>query len=334
MKVIHINQLGYRPHDRKSAAITAEAEAFRVVRAADGAIAWVGQTSEAAYDTASGENVCHADFSGLTEKGEYFVSAAGEASYPFVIADEPYKALKKALRDFFHYQRCGMDLECGTWSHLACHTKLAKVYGSAETKDVRGGWHDAGDYGRYVVPATMAVADLLLAHELTAGSAAADLVVPEIVRYELDWLLKMQDERSGGVYHKVSCKNFDAFDEMPEDEQEPLYLCPMSLSATADFAATMALSARFYPHRKDELLDAAKRAWKWCQAHHDMPPFENPPDITTGPYGNRFATDEFCENGRFWAACELFAATGAEQYHEYIRRSELYAGLGWGDMGG
>jgi endoglucanase len=180
----------------------------------------------------------------------------------------------------------------------------------------------------------MAVADLLLAHELTAGTEATDLLIPEIVRYELDWLLKMQDEKSGGVYHKVSCKNFDAFDEMPEDEHEPLYLCPISLSATADFAAVIALCSRFYPDRKGELLDAAKRAWDWCQAHPDMPPFVNPPDITTGPYGNKFAIDEFCENGRFWAACELFVATGAEQYHDYIKKSELYAGLGWGDMGG
>ena len=86
------------------------------------------------------------------------------------------------------------------------------MYGSDVAKDVSGGWHDAGDYGRYVVPGAKAVQDLLLTYEDSEYAAKDDAIgipesgngVPDVldeVRYELDWMLKMQDETSGGVYH-------------------------------------------------------------------------------------------------------------------------------------
>ena len=45
------------------------------------------------------------------------------------------------------------------------HTGMASVYGTNEKIDVSGGWHDAGDYGRYIVPAAKTIADLLYAYE-------------------------------------------------------------------------------------------------------------------------------------------------------------------------
>ena len=43
--------------------------------------------------------------------------------------------------------------------------------------------------------------------------------VPDILdetRYELEWMLKMQDAKSGGVHHKVTCENFPGY-VMPEN---------------------------------------------------------------------------------------------------------------------
>ena len=53
-------------------------------------------------------------------------------------------------------QRCGTEVTkdiAGDFAHEACHMQEATVYGDTSgTKiDVSGGWHDAGDYGRYVV---------------------------------------------------------------------------------------------------------------------------------------------------------------------------------------
>jgi endoglucanase len=344
MNEIHINQLGYRPNDAKRAVLAAADEsAFQIVRVSDNAVVYSGTAGEPVADSASAETVRIADFSGFKETGAYVVRASSAQSYPFKIDDNPYTGLRAALLEMFNFQKCGVDLECGLWSHPACHTALAKVYGAGEKKDVTGGWHDAGDYGRYVVPAAKAVADLLLAHGF---SPSPDKELLETVWFEIEWMLKMQDEKTGGVYHKVSCEKFDALEEMPHDERGELILSPISATATADFAATMALASRFYPEHKDTLLDAAKRAWNWCAANPDVPGFKNPPEISTGGYGDDNDKDE-----RFWAACELFAATGNETYHAYIKASEFLGegrldgerkservsaifpfGLGWGNV--
>jgi len=335
VNAIHINQLGYRPEDQKKAVVPQDAAAFQIVRVRDEAVVYSGTAGEPVTDSASADTVRVADFSGFTEAGEYTVRAAAIQSYPFVIGSDSYAGLRAALLEMFNYQKCGVDLECGLWSHPACHTAPATVYGTDEKKDVSGGWHDAGDYGRYVVPAAKAVADLLLAHEF---SSAPDTELLETAWFEIEWMLKMQDEKTGGVYHKVSCHKFDPLDEMPHDEHGELVLSPVSATATADFAASAALASRFYPEHKDKLLNAAKRAWDWCAANPDVPGFTNPVGISTGGYGDDNDKDE-----RFWAACELFAATGEETYHNNIKKYEfdtegrhndaLFSfGLGWGNV--
>ncbi|MCL2603580.1 MAG: glycoside hydrolase family 9 protein [Defluviitaleaceae bacterium] len=325
MKTIRFNQLGYRPGDVKKATLPEKAEAFRILRTGDNSAAYEGTAAPAIHDAPSGETVRVADFSALTEEGTFVLHAADAQSYPVYINANPYNGLRKALLDFFHYQKCGVDLACGLWSHPACHTSLATVYGTEMKKDVSGGWHDAGDYGRYVVPAAKAVADLLLAHEF-APNKDADLL--DAVWFELEWMLKMQDEATGGVYHKVSCHHFDALDEMPHDELNELVLCPITSTATATFAASMAMAARFYPDKKGQLLAAAQKAWDWLTANPDAPMFKNPEGVFTGGYGDRSDKDE-----RFWAACELFAATGNETFHEYIKEGEIHTGLGWNQVG-
>jgi len=325
MKKVHVNQLGYRPHDLKKAVIPQEDTVFRIMRVSDETVVYNGTAGEAVYDAASMDTVRIADFSAVKEKGEYVLCTDGESSYPFVINGNPYTGLRTALLNMLNYQKCGIDLDCGLWSHPACHNQLATVYGTDEKKDVSGGWHDAGDYGRYIVPASMTVADLLLAYELSPNPDAELL---EMVWFELEWMLKMQNSQTGGVYHKVGCRQFNALDEMPHDEHGELILSPISPTATADFAATMALASRFYPDSKNTLLAAAKRAWNWCVANPEAPNFQNPPDIRTGQYGDIDNRDE-----RFWAACELFVATGEETYHDAIKSGCVHVGLGWGDMG-
>ncbi|MDR2730997.1 MAG: glycoside hydrolase family 9 protein [Treponema sp.] len=341
MSEIHINQMGYRQNDPKKAVITMNSPDddagtdFSIIRASDEALVYSGKTGETVQDSASKDTVRIADFSGFTEAGEYLVSSGKSRSFPFVIGDNPCAGLRAALLEMYNYQKCGVDLECGLWSHPACHTSPAVIYGTSERKDVSGGWHDAGDYGRYIVPAAKAVADLLYAYKL---SAKPDAGLLDTVWFEIEWMLKMQDERSGGVYHKVSCEKFDPLDEMPHDEHGELFLSPISLTATADFAASMALASHYYPDYKDTLLNAAGRAWGWCIANPDSGGFTNPPGISTGGYGDDDSRDE-C----FWAACELFAATEDETYHDYINTCGLYAvesrkdvlfpsGLGWGNV--
>jgi len=323
MKNIHVNQLGYRTNGIKKAIVPHDDITFEIIR--DNVSVFNGKCGEKVFDAASNATVRIADFSEFRECGEFFIKTASGDSYKFTIGENPYAGFRDALLEMFNYQKCGVDLDCGKWSHPACHDSLATVYGTDEKLDVSGGWHDAGDYGRYIVPAAPAVADLLLAFELSPNPSPNLL---ETVWFEIEWMLKMQCKKTGGVYHKVSCRGFNALDEMPHLEKGELIICPISLTATADFAAITAMASRFYPTKKAELIEAAKRAWEWCEKNLDVPGFKNPPGITTGEYGDKDAKDEL-----FWAACELFNATGNEIYHDYVKSSKIYLGLGWARMG-
>ena len=85
----------------------------------------------------------------------------------FTIGDNVYsEAFTDAMR-FFYLQRCEAIPSSlgGDFAHAACHQTKARIYGTNDYIDVSGGWHDAGDYGRYVVATSKAVSDILLGYQ-------------------------------------------------------------------------------------------------------------------------------------------------------------------------
>jgi endoglucanase len=274
----------------------------------------------------------------LTKAGAYYLEVPGVgASWPFRIADDVYaRAYYLAMRSFYG-QRCGTAVDLGKefpgFEHEACH--LAGAYhgtsGRAGAKAAGKGWHDAGDYGRYVVNSGIATGTLLWTYELYAnrvgdlriglpesGNGTPDLL--NEVRWNLDWLLSMQDE-DGGVFHKQTSEKFCGFVMPDQDPFTSLVIgtgaAPFKSScATADFAAVMAIAARVYlPFDKayaDRAYKAALEAFAWVDAHADVP-FSNPEGITTGAYGDRDCRDE-----TLWAAAELWRTTHESRFREYV----------------
>lgn len=350
---IAVNQLGYRGRDAKIAVIAGQGGRFRIVNARNGEVVWQGQTGSAIEDASSGQTVSRGDFTAWEAPGTYRIETEdGQSSVPFVIADDVYEDAHRAILKAFYYFRCGTALDephAGPWKHEACHLTQAIVHGHESRRvDACGGWHDAGDYGKYVVPGAKAAADLMLAFELYPEAFAQPLPLPESdgrmpdvlheCRYELDWLQRMQDEESGGVFHKLTTRQFPAGDVMPEDDTAPLYLSPISATATGCFAGIMAMSARIYSPYDEAFaascLKAAVRAWAWLEEHPDEPGFRNPADIATGEYGDGQDADE-----RYWAAAELYRTTGETPYHEAFQalaKQDSFGKyeLGWADMGG
>ena len=334
---IQINQLGYTPEMKKVAVLRdAAADTLEVKNEAGETVLTAPVGSEA--DSLWEDSLRTADFSALTRPGRYTLHCGGDSSYPFVVAEKPYAACLTALVDMLYYQRCGDDLkpETGCFAHPACHTGLARVYGTEEFMEVSGGWHDAGDYGRYIVPAAKTVADLMLAWQWNAAAFETGLTrLPDEARWELEWMLKMQ-RADGGVYHKVSCATFCGM-IMPHEEQEELIISPVSTTATGDFAAAMAMASRFYrttdPAFADRMKAAALRAWDFLQATEPIL-FRNPEGIRTGGYGDRSDSDE-----RLWAAVELALTCPEEPYLSAAAGALKAIGrdaapLGWGDVRG
>ena len=347
------NQVGYLPTARKTVVIRSEnpMTEFCILDEKKTEV-YKGTLSEKVVSENAGETVYFGDFSDFKETGTFtIVSKEDASSYPFTIANQVYDDLLKDSFRMLYLQRCGMELTsdlAGDFAHPSCHNEKATIYGTDIKKDVSGGWHDAGDYGRYVVTGAETVEDLLLSYEdnkdVWNGENADHFDIPESgngipdlldeARYELDWLLKMQDEESGGVYHKVTCKEFPGF-VMPQEETEELVLSPISTAATGDFAAIMAKSSSVYmeldPDFSKSCLEAAIKAWNYLEKNDNVSGFHNPEDIVTGEYPDGQDKDE-----RFWASVELFKVTGDDKYKNFmeeIMEKYILHGFGWTEVG-
>lgn len=346
---INVNQVGYRPDDKKVAIVKncKAGDAFEV-KNSSGDVVYEGKLSEAKKSEAAAEDVCEADFSEVKENGSYKITCGENESYEFTVSAEVYNQLLEDVVRMMYLQRCGMDLDesmAGDFAHGTCHTQEAVIYGTDEKKEVSGGWHDAGDYGKYVVTGAQTAIDLLLCYEDNKDMwSRDDLNIPESgngipdiideVRYELDWLLKMQDESTGGVWHKVSTYNFPAF-IMPQDDKDELVISPISTTATGDFAAIMAKASVVYSeYDKDfsqKCLNAAENAWKYLEVTDGGKGFKNPSGISTGEYPDESDKDE-----RYWAAVELYKATGDNKYIDHANKQikdSVLTGYGWIEMG-
>ena len=333
------NQVGYKTDSRKTAVfknVTDESE-FSVINADTNETVYTGKLENRTDNSLAGETNWQGDFSQVTTAGKYFIKCGNlDDSYTFEIGDNIYKNLLDDSVRMLYLQRCGTEVKDDVFSHEACHNTLATVYGTNEKIDVSGGWHDAGDYGRYVVPAAKAVADLLYAYgenpELysdSIGIPESNNGVPDIldeVRFELEWMKKMQNA-NGGVHHKVSCESFPGY-VMPEDEKEPLIVTEISTTATADFCASMAMAYEFYKdidkEFADDCLRCAEKAWAFLEQHPEFI-FKNPEDIVTGDYGDKTDVDE-----RYWAAAQMYRATGDSKYLNNILDT---TGMDWSTVG-
>lgn len=301
---IFVNQIGYHPHDKKIAYVRENAfgngdESFSVCDSASNKIVFTGKKSSPKEDDVCKEKIAQLDFSALSQNGTYYVCINNIKSFNFEIGEHVYNDLYCSALNYFTLSRCGQN---------KCHTTAATVYGTQQKKLVLGGWHDAGDYGRYTVAGTKAVMDLLLSLKNFTDAQKFDVLGE--VRFELEWLLQMQRE-DGAVYHKISCYNFCGF-IMSEEEKDELVLSPVSTAATADFAGCLCYSAQFFEATDkafaEKLVSAALKAQDWLDSHEDEL-FQNPPDITTGSYGDHNVSDE-----RYFALCSLFCATGKIEY--------------------
>ena len=344
---IFVDQAGYCRDSVKKAVIPFECDSFAITDI-NGITRYSGKPVSAGYDEASGDNVWLADFSAFTETGSYCVKAGGKASAMFEIGDDAYGDVFAKTSKAFYYLRCGCGLDeryAGVWHHGRCHTGPAKLWDDRSvTLDVTGGWHDAGDYGRYVTAGACAAAHLLYAYKLFPEAFEKQKLgipengMPDIlseVRYELEWLLKMQDSE-GGAYHKATTAMHAPF-VMPEDDTEDMFVFPVSSMATADLAAVCALASGIYnvydKAFAEKLLRTAEKSIGWLDRHQEFIGFANPEGCNTGGYGER---DD--HSNRFWAYSEMYALTGDLKYHDSLvsalKDDFPLTALGYGEVGG
>ncbi|MBQ1017185.1 glycoside hydrolase family 9 protein [Micromonospora sp. D93] len=361
---VRVNQVGYLPGGPKNATVVTEAteQLPWQLRSAAGAVVASGTTTARGVDAASGQNVQTVDFSGYRTPGTGLtLTVDGETSHPFDISGAIYDQLRSDSLQFFYAQRSGIaidgDLIGDEYARPAGHLGVAPNKGDTNVPcqpgvcdyslDVRGGWYDAGDHGKYVVNGGIATYQLLNTFERTRTAATAnggaeladgtlrvperDNGVPDILdeaRWELEFLLRMQvpagKPLAGMVHHKIHDQNWTGLPLAPQDDPQPRELHPPSTAATLNLAATAAQCARLFAPYDAAFATrcgtAAKTAYAAAKTHPVL--YASPTDGTGGgAYDDSNVTDEF-----YWAASELYLTTGAQNYLADLTASSHHTG--------
>lgn len=354
---IRLNQLGFLPDAQKIAIVPGVvATSFSILDSTNTQVATGNLTTAATWEPAL-ESVKIADFSSLTQAGNYKIHVAGvDEDTTFTISNTAYNSLNAAAIKALYFNRASIALDAtyaGVYARAAGHPDtVVKIHASAATLarpegtiiSAPKGWYDAGDYNKYIVNSGITTYTLLAAFEKfpdyfnsqninipESGNSVPDLL--NETKWNLDWMLAMQDPNDGGVYHKLTSKGFSGF-VMPDQDTSERFVVQKTTAATLDFAAVMAVASRVYanyetvyPGVSAKMLAASKSAYAWAKANPAIY-YSQPTDVQTGAYGDDNVTDEFA-----WAAAELYISTQDDTYYTAININNITASIpSWGGV--
>ena len=347
---VRTNQIGYVSTDQKRCTfIYTCGDLFDVVNAESGKIEFSGPIVYGRQNTDTGELDYYGDFSVWDTPGTYFIRTQnGQVSHQFTVERDPYRKLRNASLKMLSFQRCGTAL--GDWAgplaHAECHNHPANLVYTDSMFEVSGGWHDAGDFGRYIRTGAKAVNDLLLAY-LTAPDLFGDDTggpdsgngVPDVLdeaRYELEWMIRMQEE-DGCFFSKVVTQSFPDDNISPENDSQVLFVLASDTISTADAAGSLAIAGIAFkeidPEFSQRCLECAGSAEKYLQKHRDKTATTNPMEFSAGEY-----LDDDDRDARFTLEMAGYAATGEEYFLEnakelYEEDSSIVNDVSWKDNG-
>lgn len=296
--------------------------------------AWNSGTTQAQ----SGDKVWWFDFSSVVTPGSYYIFDVSNnvGSYRFEINDCVYNDVLKAAMSMFYSARCGVAktaLNAGAaWADGVCHKNTqqdldCRLYNNTSTvtaRNLSGGWHDAGDYNKYVNFTWSTLTDLLLAYEENPGVWSDNFNIPESgngtpdlldeIKYELDWLLKMQ-QTNGSVLSIVGGGSASP----PSADNNYRKYGPANTSAALTTSGMLALAAIQFnaigqTTYAATLQSAAVNAYTWAVANPSVT-FNNAGIIGAGEQEingyNLFAH-------KVAASVYLYALTGNATYKTFV----------------
>lgn len=351
---IHIDQFGYYPFAPKVAVISNPVNGFNAAGNFSPASSYQirsSQTDEVVFEGSltpwnngqvhdqSGDKAWWFDFSSLEKEGTYYVYDTQNdlSSYPFRIGDDVYDdVLKLAVRTFL-YQRSGFKKESpyvdAAYTDEASHmqdltSRFVRDPGNAATeKDVSGGWYDAGDYNKYVNFTYTVLHELLAAYEAYPEAFGDDWNIPESgngtpdildeIKWELDWLLKMQ-QTNGSVLAKVSVTDFAAASP-PSADTNPRYYGEATSSSTRSVCSIFAHAARVFRSLSgnqpmttygNTLLEKSELAWDWLKANPAYSTYDNGGFSSASPEINAYEQ----QMREFSASVYLYSVTNEQEY--------------------
>lgn len=349
---ILLNQIGFQTGGpgqvavRSTGRVTRGTIAFDLIDASTGDVA---ESIAAKIVTGSDKSVGTADLGALTKPGTWHLRSGEVTSLSFQISGTPWRETERSLMRAFYLQRCGVALEDGETglSHNACHTLDALSQATRMPRNCQGGWHDAGDFGKYVATTSVVIGELLSLYledpehfeDNVSGLPESGNGEPDLLsemRVGLAWLLKMQ--RPWGAFErKVSGNDWPSMTALPEEDTQDRFAYGVSTADTAKAVAALALAARAFEPvdaaAAGRFLAAAEKGQMWLANHGDVE-VEHTAGDDNG--SGRYLADENKDENwddknwdradRLWAELELYLTTGREIYAEAIesRTSDMY----------
>ncbi|MBU0560799.1 MAG: glycoside hydrolase family 9 protein [Bacteroidetes bacterium] len=276
---IRSNQHGYLPGDIKSAVILSNSDLssmeYKIRDIKSNKISFKNKLnlSSGAYGKFS--NVYYIDFSPLTAAGEYEIDIDGVTSYKFKIGDKLYQEVVDTLMQFFRVQRCGFT---NPHFHDICHKSDAHyiIDGKDTIRtpiDLTGGWHDAGDYIKFLNTTAFTTYTLLFTYEFNPqkfnfdndGNGIPDLL--DEAKIGLDWMMRANYEKYKFISQVQDMKDHDVGWRLPENDpleyNRPAYV-GNGKNIAGMYIAAMSIAYRIwnnvlnYPSFADKCLTSAE----------------------------------------------------------------------------
>jgi hypothetical protein len=348
-RYIRVNQLGYASGDPKIARLLSHTndagQSFQVLLLPDSVVAFSGTVAGSGSAWGSFGYVHPLDFTTVKTPGRYCVKlpGTGELSLAFAVADSSaggfdYASLAVPLLQFFSYQRCGPT---GPVLHGVCHLQDAvRIVGgpnAGQPVDVTGGWHDAGDYLKFLTTESYAVELLLLAEEIHpwlcgdgTGNVQSDLLDEALIGVR--HLLKLHYAQGKFLYQVQGEIDHEVGNRMPENDplaaKRPAYY-GVGKNHLGRLAAALARAARVFATSNAALADSCRAAA--IDAYASAP---GVPDVVS----TQFYSDSNFKDKLGLAAIELYLTTGQTIYLTDAKRYSDQAGpgywFGWDTLNG
>ncbi len=273
-------------------------------------------------------------------EGIYSVRVDGERSYEFARSGSAYRGIVDSLLLFFRVQRCGA---ASALLHQACHlhdaTKIVRGSTAVRARiDLTGGWHDAGDYVKFLNTTAYTTYLLLFAQEFapsTFGPASrtpGSCPVLDEARVGLAWLLKARVSDTELATQVQDLRDHDQGWRLPE--KDPLAWDRPAFVGTGKnligiVSATMALAAKTFAAVDQPFADTCLTVAEDLYSRRN-----EVPDLDVS--GSGMYRDQHFKGKLALAAAELFRTTDNRKYLDQAKAYAESAGAdfwwSWGDI--
>jgi endoglucanase len=341
---IRLNQVGFLPEDLKTAVVFSDVNLdnkfYEIFSTKNEQTILKNSLKSSSITVENFDHAYEIEFSSLVRAGEYRLKIGDSESFPFLVGSSIFNHVADSLLLFFKVQRCGPT---DPYLHKVCHLyDVERIIGEEPgiSADLTGGWHDAGDYIKFLSTTALATYLMIFAYEFDPikygfdrnGDGVPDIL--EEAKVGLDWLLRCNYSKDKLITQVQDLRDHEAGWRLPEDDSlrynRPGFL-GIGKNQIGIYTAVMSLAYRIW---KEKFLDEEFAGRCLTSAVNIFSLRHNAPDIDKS-YTGFYQDDNFLGKLAL-GAVELYLSTGEKKYlneaSEYAHEADADYWWSWGNV--